>query len=146
MFTTMFTVIIQVFVCSSKIICIPSFVLFGCGISELHGHLCPHDNVWRQVVFTRTTMFTELLIYQTHGPFVYRDHAGWPASLPYIRKICVSMEICTQSRISLHERVKIWGSSKKDQYQIMGKWSKFIFIFLLLLLFFNSRISKTRPS
>ena len=25
-----------------------------------------------------------------NGPFVYRDHAGWPASLPYIWKIRVN--------------------------------------------------------
>ena len=47
----------------------------------------------------------------------YRDGTGWPASLPYIRKIYVSMAIGTQSGIRLHERVpmvKKWGSSKND--------------------------------
>ena len=47
------------------------------------------------------------------SPFVYRDGTGWPASLPYIRKIHVSVAIGTQSGIRLHERVpmvKIWGS------------------------------------
>ena len=46
---------------------------------------------------------------------LYRDGAGWPASLPYICKIRVSVAIGTQSRIRLHKRVpmvKIWGSSK----------------------------------
>ena len=49
------------------------------------------------------------------SPFVYRDRGGWPASLPYICKIRISMAIGTQSGIRLHERVpmaKIWGSSK----------------------------------
>ena len=61
------------------------------------------------------------------SPFVYRDgtgSSGWPASLPYIRKIRVSMVICTQSGIRLHKRVpmvKIWGSSKNDQNQITVK-------------------------
>ena len=45
----------------------------------------------------------------------YRDRGGWPALLPYIRKIRVSVAIGNQSGIRLHERVptvKIWGSSK----------------------------------
>ena len=58
------------------------------------------------------------------SPFVYRDRGGWPASLPYIRKIRVSVAIGNQSRICLHERVpmvKIWGSSKNDQNWTTGK-------------------------
>ena len=50
--------------------------------------------------------------------FVYRDCAGWPASLPYVRKFHISVVIYTQSTICLHKRVptvKIWGSSKNDQ-------------------------------
>ena len=31
------------------------------------------------------------------SPFVYRDGTGWPASLPCIRKIHVSVAIGTQS-------------------------------------------------
>ena len=57
---TMFTVIIVV--CSLKSMCIPSFVLIGCCVSELHGHLCPYRNVWPEAVyccFTRTTLFTK---------------------------------------------------------------------------------------
>ena len=32
--------------------------------------------------------------YITKGssPFVYRDRVGWPASFPYIQKICISMQ------------------------------------------------------
>ena len=59
-----------------------------------------------------------------NSPFVYRDHGGRPASLPYIRKIRVSVPIGNQSGIRLHERVpmvKIWGSSKNDQNQMTGK-------------------------
>ena len=50
------------------------------------------------------------------SPFVYRDGTGWPASLPYICKICVSVAIGTQSRIRLHKgyipMVKIWRARK----------------------------------
>ena len=62
LFTTMFTVIIVV--CSLKTMCIPSFVLIGCCMSELHGHLCLYRNVWPEAVyccFTRTTLFTKHL-------------------------------------------------------------------------------------
>ena len=61
LFTTMFTVIIVV--CSLKSRCVPSFILIGCCVSELHGHLCAHCNVWPEVVycyFTRTTLFIKL--------------------------------------------------------------------------------------
>ena len=70
------------------------------------------------------------------SPFVYRDGTGWPASLPYIPKIHVSMAIGTQSGIRLHKRVpmvKIWGSSKNDQNRITGKLLKFIFTILHLV-------------
>ena len=53
--TTTFTVIIVVW--SLKRMCVPSFVLIGCCISELHAHLCPYCNVWPKAVyccFTRT--------------------------------------------------------------------------------------------
>ena len=61
LFTTMFTVIIVV--CSLKSMCVPSFILIGCCVSELHGHLCAHCNVWPEAVyccFTRTTLFIKL--------------------------------------------------------------------------------------
>ena len=47
--------------CSLKSVCIPSYVLIGCCVSELHGHLCPYRKVWPEAVhccFTRTTLFT----------------------------------------------------------------------------------------
>ena len=90
------------------------------------------------------------------SPFVYRDGTGWPASLPYIRKIHVSVAIGTQSGIRLHKRVpmvKIWGSSKKDQNWITGKLlklKKFIFTILhfvvvvVLLLQFQPPYLKNR--
>ena len=56
----MFTVIIVVY--SLKSMCISSFVLIGCCVSELRGHLCPYRNVLPEAVyccFTRTTLFTE---------------------------------------------------------------------------------------
>ena len=49
LFTTMFTVIIVV--CSLKSMCVPSFILIGCCVSELHGHLCAHCNVWPEAVY-----------------------------------------------------------------------------------------------
>ena len=61
LFTTMFTVIIVV--CSLRSMCITSFVLIGCCVSELHGRLCPYRNVWLEAVycsFTRTTLFTTM--------------------------------------------------------------------------------------
>ena len=62
----MFTVIIVV--CSLKSMCVPSFIVVGYGVSELHGHtcICPHRNVLSEGVyccFTRTTLFTELFTY-----------------------------------------------------------------------------------
>ena len=71
MFTTMFTVIIVV--CLLKRTCMPSFVLIGCCVSKLHGHLCPYRNVWPEAVcccFTRTTLFIKILVclyYSVHG-------------------------------------------------------------------------------
>ena len=59
----MFTVIVVV--CSLKSMCIPSFVLIGCCVSELRSHLCPYRNVWPEAVycsFTRTTLFTDMLL------------------------------------------------------------------------------------
>ena len=49
LFTTMFTAIIVV--CSLKSIRIPSFVLIGCCVSELYGHICPYRNVWPEAVY-----------------------------------------------------------------------------------------------
>ena len=61
------------------------------------------------------------------GAIAPRDGMGWPASLPYIRKIHVSVAIGTQAGIRLHKRVpmiKIWGSSKNDQNRTTGKLLK----------------------
>ena len=55
----MFTVIIVI--CLLKRMCIPSFILIGCCVRDLRGHLCPYRNVLPEVVsccFTRTTLFT----------------------------------------------------------------------------------------
>ena len=67
----MFTVIVVV--CLLKRMCMQSFVLIGCRVSKLHGHLCPYRNVWPEAVyccFTRTTLFTKFLVclyYSVHG-------------------------------------------------------------------------------
>ena len=54
MFTTMFTVIIVVY--SLKSMCVPSFIVIGYCVSELHGHICPYRNVLPEACFTRTYM------------------------------------------------------------------------------------------
>ena len=51
-------------VCSLNSMCIPSFALIYCYVSELRVHLCPYCNIWPEAVsccFTRTTLFTKLL-------------------------------------------------------------------------------------
>ena len=61
LFTTMFTVMIVVYLLKSM--GIPSFFLIGCCVSELHGHLCPYRNVFPEAIyccFTRTTLFSKL--------------------------------------------------------------------------------------
>ena len=55
-FTTMFTVIIFVWLLKS----IPRFVLIGGCLSELHAYMCPYHNLWPEVVYTRTIMFTNM--------------------------------------------------------------------------------------
>ena len=40
-------------------------VLIGCCVSELHAKLCPHRNIWPEIVyccFTRTTMFISIAV------------------------------------------------------------------------------------
>ena len=48
LFTTILTVIIVV--CSLKSMIVPSFIVIGYCVSELHGHICPYHNVWPEVV------------------------------------------------------------------------------------------------
>ena len=58
LFTTMFTVMIVVFI--EKYV-YTSFVLIGCCVSELHGHVCPY--LFPEAIyccFTRTTLFSKL--------------------------------------------------------------------------------------
>ena len=50
-----------------KSMCIPSFILIGCCVSELHGHIYPYRNVWPEAVivvvyccFTRITFTNNL--------------------------------------------------------------------------------------
>ena len=92
-----------------------------------------------------TQSYTYMYMYITKGyrPFVYRDGTGWPASLPYIRKIHISVAIGTKFRIRLHERVhivKIWVSSKNDQNRIAGKVVKIVkvhFYFVVVVVGFS---------
>ena len=55
----------MIVVCLLKSMCIPSFVLIGCCVSEVHGHICPYRNVLPEAIyccFTRTTLFSEVVI------------------------------------------------------------------------------------
>ena len=50
-------------VCSMKIMFVPSFIIIGYCVSELHDHICPYRNVLPEAVyccFTATTLFTKL--------------------------------------------------------------------------------------
>ena len=40
-----------VVVSSLKSMCVPSFILIGCCVSELHGHICVYRNVWPEGCF-----------------------------------------------------------------------------------------------
>ena len=63
----MFTVIIVVSLL--KTMCIPSVILIGCCVSELHDNICPYRNVWPEAVyhcFTRTTLYLTCLF---HGRY-----------------------------------------------------------------------------
>ena len=96
---------------------------------------CPHSVPNSRI---QTLCYSDIVMYilasnychvsqRGDSPFVYRDGIGWQASLPYIRKIRVSVAIGTQSGICLHKRVpmvKIWGSSKNDQIRITGELLK----------------------
>ena len=37
-------------VCSLKGKCVPSFIVIGYCVSELHGHICPYYNIWPEAV------------------------------------------------------------------------------------------------
>ena len=53
-------------VCSLESMYIPSFVLIGCCVSELYGHIYPYRNVWPEAVYccsTTTTSFTIIYLY-----------------------------------------------------------------------------------
>ena len=94
-------------------------------ISSAEGESPGKDGILNKTVHVYA-MYIHVHVLSQRGdsPFVYRDRGGWPASLPYIRKIRVSVAIGNQSGIRLHERVpmvKIWGSSKNYQNQITGK-------------------------
>ena len=61
----MFTVVMVV--CSLKSV-LQSFILIGCCVSELPGHICPYRNVLPEAVyccFTRTALFTTCIYDQS---------------------------------------------------------------------------------
>ena len=55
----MFTVMIVL--CLLKSMFIPSFVLIGCCVSELHGHLCPYRNVLPEAVFYKNYIVFQIV-------------------------------------------------------------------------------------
>ena len=78
----MFTVMIVV--CLLKSMCIPRFVLIGCCMSELHGHLCP-------IIMYCLRLFVVVLQDLNCLPYVYtkvrldwllHERVTWP-SMPY---------------------------------------------------------------
>ena len=95
-------------------------VTLVCAHCHTHTHTCTCAYT-HTLAYTRTMhVCTSIIILSQRGgsPFVHRDRAGWPASLPYICKIRVSVAMGTQSEIRLHKRVatvKLWGSSKNDR-------------------------------
>ena len=112
--------------------CIFSLRHFGVVVKSRYSIECP------QTIFRNEQSNVALDLSQRGGS--PRDRGGWPASLPYICKIHVSMAIGTQSGIHLHERVptvKIWGSSKMTKIGLQESCkSSFSQFFILLLLFF----------
>ena len=46
---------------------IPSFILIGCCVSELHGHLCPYRNVWPEAVYCSFTNCLHVSIIRVIG-------------------------------------------------------------------------------
>ena len=58
LFTTMFTIIVV------HSLSIPSYVLIGCCLSEIHAHLCPYIVIYGlRLCYTRITLFAELFTY-----------------------------------------------------------------------------------
>ena len=56
--TTTFTVIIVV--CSLKSMCVPSFIVIGYCVSELHGHISHYCNILPEAVYCCFTTTTKL--------------------------------------------------------------------------------------
>ena len=101
--------------------------LYNEHINRLIKFIIQNQVMWHRFVNTKGGIGRNIpcdLSQRGNSPFVYRDGTGWPASLPYIQKIRVSVAIGIRSGIRLHERVpivKIWRSSKNDQNRTMGK-------------------------
>ena len=65
-------------------------VLIDCCVSELHAKLCPHRNVWPEIVdccFTRTTLFTELFRSELARGFYHftKFHCSTPSSTEIVK-------------------------------------------------------------
>ena len=118
--------------------------------------ICLVQNIWG--VYIPMTKFDEKYVVSQRGdsPFVYRDRGGWPASLPYICKIRVSVAIGTQSGIRLHEKgtygqnmgvLKKWPKSDNGKVVKILKVhfhnsSSSLLLLLLLLFRFSTHVSQ----
>ena len=78
----MFNVIIVV--CSLKSMCIPSFVLIGCCVSELRGHLYPYCNVWPEGILLPARLGSECIT--VVAPGVAMDYII--SAIYYIHMMC----------------------------------------------------------
>ena len=87
----MFTVIIVV--CSLKSMCILSFVLIGCCMSELHGHLCrPYRNVWPEAVYC-CFIYKNYIVYQTFNMTLRWSSWSSISVQSFISLLCTVFEI-----------------------------------------------------
>ena len=66
----MFTVIIVM--CLLKRMCMQSFVLIGCCVSKLHGHICPYRNVLPEAVYRIVYKHVTFLFHGLYGYLTVR--------------------------------------------------------------------------
>ena len=73
-----------------------------------------------------STVMPHCLSQRGFSPFVYRDRGGWPASLPYIRKIRVSVAMAINPE-SVFTKGYLWakyGGPKKLDHRKVVKFVK----------------------
>ena len=80
-FATIVTVIIEM--CSLKSMCMPHFILIGCGVSELHGYLCLWSRLFYKNYIVYIFISSELDFERT---VEYRDRDTSPIQRHYGRE------------------------------------------------------------